>query len=396
MKIGILGGTFDPIHNAHIKMAIEAKNQYLLDKVYIMPTPYPPHKDKSKITSDYHRVNMIKLGISGIENVELYDYELNKSEPTYTAKTLWELKTNNPLNDYYFIVGSDSIISFLTWYHPEDIFKYANLLAVKRDDESGELFYSKIAEIESLFNVKIGVVDMEAMDESSSDIRSGSIENIKGMVPASVYKYIVDNNLYTDKNINKAWSISKILKDLKDILKESRYIHTLNVAQTAKNMAESFGINPNQAYLAGILHDCAKNLSDNQLLDICINNNIEITKSEKAFPYLLHGKVGAFFANSKYGVTDKNVLSAIAWHTTGKPDMTDLEKIIFCADYIEPGRTVQPNLEKLRDLSKTDLDLLTYYILKDTVEYLKREKADSIDEMTIKAYEFYENYIKEK
>ena len=99
MKIGILGGTFDPIHNAHIKMAIEAKNQYLLDKVYIMPTPYPPHKDKSKITSDYHRVNMIKLGISGIENVELYDYELNKSEPTYTAKTLCELKTNNPLND---------------------------------------------------------------------------------------------------------------------------------------------------------------------------------------------------------------------------------------------------------------------------------------------------------
>ena len=76
--------------------------------------------------------------------------------------------------------------------------------------------------------------------------------------------------------------------------------------------------------------------------------------------------------------------------------MTDLEKIIFCADYIEPGRTVQPNLEKLRELSKTDLDLLTYYILKDTVEYLKREKADSIDEMTIKAYEFYENYIKEK
>lgn len=396
MKIGILGGTFDPIHNAHIEIAKSALEQFELDKVMIMPTPNPPHKDKNRITGNFHRANMIKLAVKDIQGVEFSDFELNKTDVTYTADTLCMLKELHPENEYYFIVGSDSIASFMSWYRPDVILRYATLLAVKRDDESSLLMDEKIQEINEKYETSVGIIHMESMDVSSSFIRVNDYSSIKDMVPEAVYKYIVKNKLYLDDNVNVAWSINKITEDLKATLKPQRFEHTVGVAETAKEMAETFGVNPNKAYFAGMLHDCAKNLSDNELLKICNENNIEVSKCEAKSPYLLHGKVGSHIARTKYGITDEEILSAIVWHTTGKPNMTDLEKIVFSADYIEPGRYKQPNLDFLRGLSHKDLDLLTFNILKDTVEYLRKNKSDSIDDKTIIAYEFYKKLMEEK
>lgn len=393
MKVGILGGTFDPIHNAHIEIAKEALKQFDLDKVVIMPTPNPPHKDKSRITSNFHRINMIKLALNGVENIEFSDFELYKCDVTYTADTLYMLNELHPENQYYFIVGSDSIASFMSWYRPDVILKYATLIAVKRDDESSAKMEQKISEIENKFSVKIGTINMKSLDISSSFIRTHSYDEIKKVVPLEVANYIRDNNLYIDENKNVAWSISKILEDLQKVLKSSRFEHTLGAADTAKEMAEIFHVNPNKAYLAGILHDCAKHFSDDELLNICVENNIDVSKYEKKAPYLLHGKVGAFLARTKYGITDSEVISAIIWHTTGRENMTDLEKIVFSADYIEPGRNKQPNLDYLRKVSKEDLDLLTYSILRDTINYLKSTKNMCIDINTLNAYEYYKEII---
>ena len=104
MKVGILGGTFDPIHNAHIEIAKTALNQFNLDKVMIMPTPNPPHKDKNTITSNFHRINMIKLAILPYENIEFSDFEINMHDVTYTADTLYLLNELNPDIEYYFIL----------------------------------------------------------------------------------------------------------------------------------------------------------------------------------------------------------------------------------------------------------------------------------------------------
>ena len=396
MKIGILGGTFDPIHNAHIEIAKEALKQFELDKVMIMPTPNPPHKDKNRITGNFHRANMIKLAIKDIPGLEFSDFELNKTDVTYTADTLCMLKELHPENQYYFIVGSDSIVSFMSWYRPDVILKYATLLAVKRDDESSLLMEEKIKEIDEKFDTTLGIIRMKAMAESSSVIRVNDYSVIQNMVPEAVYKYIVENKLYLGENVNTAWSINKITEDLKRTLKPQRFTHTVGVAETAKEMAETFGVNPNKAYFAGMLHDCAKNLSDAELLRICAENNIEVSECEAKSPYLLHGKAGAYIARTKYGITDEEIHSAIIWHTTGKPDMTKLEKIVFSADYIEPGRHKQPNLAFLRELSHKDLDLLTFHILKDTVEYLKCKNSDSIDDNTINAYAFYRKLVEEK
>ncbi len=396
MKIGILGGTFDPIHNTHITIAVEAKKQFDLDKVWIMPTPYPPHKDKNAITGNFHRVNMIKAAIKDFDGLEYSDVEITRNEATYTADTMFLLKELYPEDEFYFIMGSDSIAYFMNWYRPDVIVKYAKLLVVRRKDESSDKMEEKIQEIENAFDIHVGVIATESSEISSSSIRTENYETIKNMVPKSVYDYIVQNQLYNNCNVNKAWSVNKIIDDLKETLKESRFEHTLGVAKTAKEMAELFGVNPNQAYMAGILHDCAKHLSDNELISLCQKHDIEITETEKNAPYLLHAKVGALFAAEKYFITDQEILSAITWHTTGKAGMNPLEQIIFCADYIEPSRDKQPHLEELRELAKHDLDLLTYRILEDTLSYLKEKNASTIDFYTRDAYEYYKKIIDER
>ncbi len=145
-----------------------------------MPTPNPPHKDKNTITSNFHRINMIKLAILPYENIEFSDFEINMHDVTYTADTLYLLNELNPDIEYYFILGSDSIMSFfLSWYRPDIILKYAKLLTVRRDDESFDLMDSKNQRNRKTYNTTIGIIDMKAMDISSGFIRTHSHEEIK-------------------------------------------------------------------------------------------------------------------------------------------------------------------------------------------------------------------------
>ncbi len=244
MKIGILGGTFDPVHKTHIAIAINAKEQYALDKVLLMPTPYPPHKDKAKITGNFHRIQMIKLAVEGLSGIEFSDFELSMTDTTYTADTLHLLKELHPENEYYFIMGSDSIAYFMNWYRPDVILKYAGLLVAKRKDGSSDKMERAISEIEQTYHVHIGKILMDSTEISSSFIRTHSYDEIRSMVPQKVYEYIVSNGLYNNCNVNSAWSVNRIVDHLKEILKPERFAHTLGVAATAKTMAETFGVNP--------------------------------------------------------------------------------------------------------------------------------------------------------
>ncbi|MBR2213255.1 MAG: nicotinate-nucleotide adenylyltransferase [Eubacterium sp.] len=390
MKIGILGGTFDPIHNAHIEIAENAYKQFGLDKVWIMPTPCPPHKDKTKITPAKDRENMIRLAIDGIDGLEFCDFELHREDPVYSADTLTELKEKYPDVKFYFIIGSDSLETFASWYKPDVIVDKAQLLVVKRGEREGNIDFEKlVVDLEDKFGIMIPCIVMDEMYESSTDIRTGE-QALEQSVPENVYKYIQEHNLYKE-NVNEAWSVAKIKGDLLKRLNQHRYEHTIGVADTAKKMAEAFDVNPNKAYLAGILHDCAKYFDDTELLAFCADKNIKITQIEQKKPFLLHSVVGEIIAKERYHITDEEVLSAIRWHTTGKAEMSDLEKIIFAADYIEPGRKDLPRLDYLREISTKDLDLLVRCILENMMEYLK-STDEEIEEHTLEAY----NYYKEK
>ena len=171
-------------------------------------------------------------------------------------------------------------------------------------------------------------------------------------------------------------------------LKYSRFIHTLGVAFTAASLAARHGADIHKAETAGILHDCAKNIDVAEMERLCVEAGIPISMIESGNGSLLHSKAGCVLARDKYGVDDPEILNAIAWHTTGKPDMTLLEKILFIADYIEPGRDKAPHLDEIRTAAFDDLDTALRMILKDTLDYLKKGEKP-IDEMTQLTYDFY-------
>lgn len=186
----------------------------------------------------------------------------------------------------------------------------------------------------------------------------------------------------------KESDITKIRKSMEKKLDPKRYEHTLGVAYTASALAMRYGADINNALVAGLLHDCAKCMTNEKRLGICEKHNIPITNAEEKNPFLLHAKVGSFLAMKKYGVTDRDVINAILNHTTGRPGMSTLEKIIWLSDYIEPGRKNAPNLEEIRKLAFEDLDKALLKALEDTLQYLNNGKME-IDSMTQKTYDFY-------
>ena len=185
----------------------------------------------------------------------------------------------------------------------------------------------------------------------------------------------------------------KIMKKMEKALDAKRYEHTLGVAYTASSLAMSNGINFEKAFVAGLLHDCAKCISNEKKLEICNKHNIEISEIERKNLCLLHAKVGSYIAAKQFRISDRDILNAILFHTTGRPGMTQLEKIIYIADYIEPGRKHAPNLPKVRKLAFQDLDEALLKILEDTLGYLG-SVGGSIDPMTKRTYDYYEAYMR--
>ena len=167
-----------------------------------------------------------------------------------------------------------------------------------------------------------------------------------------------------------------------------RFEHTLGVEYTAAALAMCYGCDIKKAQIAGLLHDCAKCLSDEKRLALCKKGDLHITEVEQKSPFLLHAKVGAYLAQKKYGINNEDILNAILNHTTGRPGMSLLEKKIFVADYIEPGRTQAPNLAKIRKLAFVNLDEALLVILDDTLSYL-RAAGGELDPMTEKTWQYY-------
>ena len=186
--------------------------------------------------------------------------------------------------------------------------------------------------------------------------------------------------------------IDEIRKKLKQVLSEKRYLHSVGVEEVACDMALLYGFDMEKAKIAGILHDCAKYLTNQQLLGECKKYHLPVTDIERKCPSLLHAKVGSIYARVKYGIEDDQIISAITYHTTGRPAMSLLEKIIFTADYIEPYRKPFPRLEEIRKMAYTDIDRAVEMVAENVLDYLRESKGD-IDTLTIDTYHYYRDKI---
>lgn len=187
---------------------------------------------------------------------------------------------------------------------------------------------------------------------------------------------------------NSRNDLRQLRKSMKEIQSGKRYEHTLGVEYTAAALAMCYGGNIYNARVAGVLHDCAKCLEDEKILSLCVKNGIPMTELERRNPFLLHAKLGAYLAEQKYGVMDEDCLNAIRNHTTGRPGMSLLEKIIFVADYIEPDRNKAPNLSEIRKTAFENIDVALCRILEDTLAYLRASDGE-IDPATEETWKYY-------
>lgn len=371
MKVGIYGGTFNPVHNGHIAVAEAALKNLNLDCVFFVVANDPPHKyDPNRIPGSV-RLEMLCTGIVNEKSFYASDIELSRGGLSYTVDTLAEINSMYDDAELYFIVGADMLENFQSWHKPEEILKYASLAAVGRlanncdiKKQHDELAYIA-SQIEWRFGGRVLIVDAYGPDISSTNIREAvkNAESISEYVPLEVEKYIYTHMLYFDDRC------ASIGESLKAKLDEKRFGHTMLVAREAIMLAQRYGADTRKARLAGLLHDCMK-IDVTELIQYANANDIELSETELNYPYTIHGKVGAECARKEYEVNDDEILNAIRNHTIGSIKMTLLDKIIFLADKLELSRNYD-DVEELRMLAYSDMNAALVAVMKHTIEHTK-------------------------
>ncbi len=353
-KIGIFGGTFDPVHKAHIELAVRAKTQLELDFVIMLPNGNPPHKRDKKVQDAKIRYMMLKSATKGTDGLIVSDYEVRRKEYSYTADTLSFFKRVYPEDKLYFIMGGDSIDYFDKWYKPEKIASMASLAVYARGKEH------RCEEIAKLYDTEVVVISGEFFDISSSEIRQ-SEEALRENTSERVYEFITRYRLYRD---NDEMTL------LKEMLSEKRLKHSLGVSKLAKSLAKHYRLDEEMAERAGLLHDIAKEIPYEKALLMCDELGAELDGIERTTPFLVHPKLGAELVKCCFGITEGEITSAIRVHTVGKMGMSLFEKIIFVADCAEETRHYD-GVDKIRETAYSDIDKAVVMCIDNTIELAK-------------------------
>ena len=367
MKIGILGGTFDPVHKAHIEIAKLSYEKLGLDKVIFIPNGIPPHKNKSSISKE-DKLNMLNLAIKDYPYFSVDTFEIDKEGTSFLYLTLEYLNKKYPSADLYFIAGSDNLKTITTWKNPHIIFKLSNIVFVKRPKYKLDLKFANL--LKEKYNGKISFIDFSGIDISSTTIREKfeKCEEVSEYLSYDVYSYIVKNSLYP----------FNLRKKIEKMLDEKRFIHSKNVAKESYNLACHYGENYEKAYYAGLLHDCAKKLDyDAQINIINKYNDYELMENELSYPKVIHALTGALIAKYEFGISDTGILNAIRYHTLGSVKMSTLDKIVYIADLISEDR-IYKGVEILKDMAYNNIDKAILMSIENTLNYLddKRIQPD--------------------
>ena len=373
MKIGIYGGTFDPIHKGHMAAAKTAAAKLKLDKLLLIPAGLPPHKSLAQGgASGSDRLEMARIAADRLRlkiPVEVLDIELNREGKSYTSDTLKELKKQYPKDELWLLMGTDMFLSLHQWHEPEVILSLANICAFGRaEQDSKEVLAPQKKHLSKISKAKITTLVLPNLVETSSTALREQLA--KGERPEeldeSIYGYILRRQLYGTHADLTHLNWDDLRACSYSMIRSKRIPHVRGCEEEAVKLAQRWGADEDVARAAAILHDCTKYLKLDEQLSLCAKYGIILDDLEKVSVKLLHSKTGSAIARYEYGMPEI-VYDAIFWHTTGKPDMTLMEKILYIADYMEPTRDFD-GVEKLRELVYKDLDAAVLLGLEMSVE----------------------------
>lgn len=354
MKIAIFGGAFNPVHNEHINIVIAAKNALGLDKVIVMPSFISPDKSGVMTARAKDRLKMCRLAFENIQGVEVSDYEVKRGGISYSYLTCRRFRKLYKDDELYFIIGADRLKDFHAWREPEEILKCVTLAVCAR--ENADVLKDGLKKFTSRFKSDIVSFGYVGKAVSSTKIRALAAlgEDISVYVPNGVKSHICGGQLYYLPE----------LEGVKKLLTPERWRHTVGVAVCAAENCRRLRIFEIDAITAAALHDCAKFLGSAapELNGFKCPPNVP--------PTVIHQYGGAYVAEHTFGVKDEGVLNAIRYHTSGRENMSNLEKLIFLADILEEGRDFD-GVNNLRNLFKRDIDKCLIAALEGQLTHLQ-------------------------
>ena len=376
-RIGIYGGTFNPPHVGHIQAAKQAVSTLGLTKLLMIPAYAPPHKTvlPSNSPRAQQRLEMLRIAAADCPQIEVSDLELKREGISYTWETLETVKKLYPGAELVLLMGTDMFLTFDTWKNPEKILGEVTLGVFYRGDKGEKAAALKQKEALEAQGAKVILVHNDVIVISSTQMRRLLAFRCAGeFLPAGVLDYIREYNLYDTRTNWKNLPMDKLEQVVVSLLNPNRVRHVLGCRDTAVALAKRWGADVTDAARAGLLHDITKAIDGPLQLTLCDAYGKLLDDFSKRYPRTLHALTGSMVAQRIFG-ENPAVVSAIESHTTGKANMTLLEKIIYVADYMEPNRDF-PGVEKLRELAFTDLDGALKLGLEMTLEHLKAQGAE--------------------
>lgn len=381
IRIGLIGGTFDPFHNGHRKLVEAVLESGLVDRVILMVAGQQPHKTKLKVSAAGYRYEMAVRGVSDLELVEVSDLEIRRPGRSYTVDTLALLRHElAPEDKIVLVYGSDVLFDLPSWRFPEKILAEADLLIAHRGGISQQDAKAQADRLCQDFNARIQFLDAPMLELSATEVRAAAVrgELDTGKIPERVASLISRHDLYgyDDELAVVEPAIWHQLSDyecqVRPLLNHKRLLHSLNVMRYAMHLAQIHRVSVEKAGIAGLMHDCAKCLEAHTVLHYArLAGDPELLE-----PALAHGPAGAWLARHQFGIEDPEILQAIHYHTTGNGDMSDLDLLIYVADKVEPARTYN-NLEAIREAAETDLVQAMRLCLVEVEAFLERENKPS-------------------
>jgi len=388
LKLGVLGGSFNPVHIGHLFLADKAISTLKLDRVVMVPAYRSPFKLEAEGMESRvdDRIAMLAAAVAGDSRIAIDDCEIRRAGISYTVDTLEDIIARYmPEGKPFLIIGDDLAEDFSKWKDNERILQLAEIAVARRINA---------AAVDYPFPHTI--IDNEVMNISSKTVRQkiANGSDWRSLVPSGARTLIEDRRLYgfsgdrgpsnNAKGLGEVLSSAVILRieaAVMEALSVTRFLHSRNTAILAQDLCRRFGLDPAAGYLAGIAHDLCKQLDAKQLMKLVKSDGKVISALEKSKPNLLHGRAAAVLLRRRFYIHNKDILEAAAFHTSGNENMGPLAKVIYIADKVEVSRNIDPALRKM--CYEENLDNIFFAVLKKTVSKLQ-SKDLALSEETLK------------